>query len=81
MAPIQSLDVPDHLYRLLVQRARQERRSIARQAVVSLARGLGVKLDPKFRRRALLAGLNHRAPTRLARLTDPAKLVRRDRLR
>ncbi len=81
MPLIQVRDVPDNIYRLLAERARLERRSIAQQVLATLARGLGAEMDPKSRRRTLLDGLGHGASARWAGLKDPVKLIREDRLR
>ena len=81
MPLIQVRDVPDHIYRLLAERAKSERRSLALEAVVTLARGLQVEVDAKARRRALLATIQSSPFTDGERFSDPVKLVREDRLR
>lgn len=73
-------DVPDHIYRRLVEQAERERRSLAQQTVAVLAKGLQVELEPRTRRRALLTALQS-APPLPGSLTDPAKLIREDRNR
>ena len=80
MPLIQIRDVPDHIYRHLVEQAERERRSLAQQTVAVLAKGLQAELDPKARRRTLLAALQS-APPLHGSLTDPAKLIREDRSR
>jgi hypothetical protein len=72
-------DVPEHLYRLLVRQAEQERRSIAQQAIAVLSKGLHTEADPKARRREALrkaATFNRRVGQRLS---DPVLLIREDR--
>jgi hypothetical protein len=81
MPVIQVRDVPDHIYRLLAERAEQERRSLAQQVVAVLARGLQVDLDPRARRRALLESIQSNPPTRGYKASDPARLIREDRRR
>jgi hypothetical protein len=81
MPPIQLRDLPDHIYRLLAERAEQQRRSLAQQVVVELARGLQVELDPRARRRALLESIRSDPPARGLKPSDPAKLIRKDRRR
>jgi len=81
MPLIQVRDVPDHIYRLLAERAKSERRSLAQEAVVTLARGLQVEVDAKARRRALLATIQSSPFTDGERFSDPAELIREDRLR
>lgn len=81
MPLIQVRDVPDHIYRLLAKQAECERRSLAQQAVAVLARGLHVEVDAKARRRALLEALHASSPAGTSKLSDPAKLIRKDRRR
>jgi plasmid stability protein len=81
MAAIQVRDIPDHIYRLLAERAKRERRSLAQEAVVTLARGLQVEVDAKGRRKALLATLQSVPAAATERFSDPARLIREDRLR
>ena len=79
MASIQIRDVPDHIYRSLVDLAHREHRSLAQQVVAVLAAGLNVRLDAQTRRRELLekrpviSGVN--------KLPDAATLIRQDRER
>ncbi len=80
MPLVQVRDLPEHIYRRLVEEAHKERRSLAQQTVAVLARGLQVDADAKSRRRALLHALRSAArPRRL--LTDPARFIREDRRR
>ena len=62
--------------------AEVQHRSLAQQAVAVLARGLQLELDPKSRRKMLLARINAE-PIRLNRdqPVDPAVLIREDRER
>jgi len=73
-------DVPDHIYRRLEEQAARERRSLAQQAITVLARGLNTALDPKARRQKLVRDLREYASVP-GRLTDPARLIRKDRQR
>ncbi len=81
MALLQVRDVPDHLYRRLVQRAQQERRSIAQQTIAMLARDLDVEVAPKARRKQLLDLIRSTSLSNTNQLPDPAKLIREDRRR
>ena len=81
MPLLQVRDIPDHLYRMLAERAERERRSLAQQAVAILARGLEVELDAKARRQNVLRAIRENAQARVAKLKDPAKLIREDRRR
>ncbi len=79
MPMIQVRDVSEHMYRLLVQQAKRERRSLSRQVVTVLSRGLQVEADSKARRSALIDALSSAPPIR--GLTDPVRLIREDRRR
>jgi len=81
MPLIQVRDVPEHLYRKLVERAERERRSLAQQVVAVLALGLEVEIDAKGRRRALFDKALSLQTDQVHKLTDPATLVREDRNR
>jgi hypothetical protein len=81
MPLIQVRDIPEHIYRLLAEQAKRERRSLAQEAVVTLARGLQVEVDAKARRRALLATIPSSPFTDGRRFSDPVKLIREDRQR
>jgi hypothetical protein len=81
MPRIQVRDVPDHIYRLLAEQAKRERRSLAQQVVVVLARGLQVEGDAKAHRRELLEAIQSGPPFHTGKLTEPARLIREDRRR
>jgi hypothetical protein len=81
MPLIQVRDVPDDLYRLLAEQAERERRSLAQQTVAVLARGLRVELGAKARRQKVLQAIRAGGRAQTARLTDPARLIRKDRSR
>lgn len=54
MPSLQVRDLPDHIYRKLVDEAEREHRSLAQQAIAVLAKGLGINEDPRERRRKVL---------------------------
>ena len=81
MPLLQVRDIPDHLYRLLAEQAERERRSVAQQAVMVLARGLDMELDAKARRQKVLQAIKEGGQTSPRRLKNPAKLIREDRRR
>jgi plasmid stability protein len=57
MPSLQIRDLPDHIYRRLVEEAERERRSLAQQAIVVLNRGLNVEVrEYKERLRSVLEG-------------------------
>lgn len=81
MPLIRVRDVPDHLYRLLAEQTKRERRSLAQQVVAVLARGFQVEVDAKARRRELLEAIQSSPPPHAGKLSDPARLIREDRRR
>ena len=81
MATLQIRNLPDELYRALVRKAEQERRSVSQQAIVTLADGLDREVDPHERRRAALRRAALVDPKATRHLIDPAKLIREDRRR
>jgi hypothetical protein len=81
MPLIQVRDVPEHIYRRLVDAAARERRSLAQQVVAVLAQGLDVEVDAKSRRSKLLESRLVINAERTNQLTDPVRLVREDRQR
>jgi hypothetical protein len=81
MPLLQVRDVPEHIYRLLAEQAERERRSLAQQAVAVLARGLQVEVDAKSRRRDLVESILSGPTNRQRKLSDPARLIRKDRQR
>ncbi len=81
MPSLQIRDLPDHLYRILSEKARRNRRSLAQQATVELERISGA--DARDRRMAAVAALRDdtgRGPIRTTSL-DPVTAVREDRER
>ena len=79
MPTLQVRDVPDHIYRRLVQEAGKERRSLAQQTIAVLAKGLEVDADPKARRKQVLAEIKRLNLGGGKKLLDPVKLIREDR--
>lgn len=81
MATLQVRDVPEHIYHRLAELAERERRSLAQQTLVVLAKGLEVEIDPKARRREALrrASLIDRNLTK--GLPSSVKMIREDRNR
>jgi len=81
MPTLQVRDVPEHIYRRLVDLAEKERRSLAQQTVAVLAKGLDVEADPKARRRKVLEEAKRLDLGRGKSLPDFVKLIREDRNR
>jgi hypothetical protein len=80
MPLIQVRDVPEHIYRRLVEQAGRERRSLAQQVVTVLARGLEVEPSPKARRKKILEEIRARGPVGTG-LPSAVGLIREDRER
>lgn len=81
MPALQIRDLPTPIHRLLVERARQERRTIAQQATVLLAEALAVSPPGESRRTALAEIGRSRRRFDFTRVTPPEELIRLDRNR
>ena len=81
MPLIQVRDVPEQIYRRLVEKAKQEHRSLAQQTVQVLAQGLQAEVDAKARRKAVLDEIRADAALQKLKLSDPVRLIREDRQR
>jgi hypothetical protein len=80
MPSLQVIELPEHIYRTLCHEAEVSHRSIAQQAVATLAKGLNLDIAPQMRRKALLAKIREGAESlAFSELPDPAHLVREDR--
>ena len=73
------IDIPDHIYRMLAEQAKRERRSISQQTLTILDHGLELHLDHKTRRRAVLRKIQACSPAGAHKLSDPVELIRQDR--
>ena len=82
MPSLQVREIPQPLYQRLMEDARRAHRSLAQQAVVTLARGMELLEDPRERRQALLARIKEAqvCPLNLE-LPDAAEMVKEDRNR
>ena len=82
MPSLQVRELPEPIYRRLQEEARKEHRSFAQQAIVTLAKGLGINENPKKRRASILRDIMENPVTSKADdLIDPVSLVREDRER
>ncbi len=81
MPTLQVRDLPEPVYRILRERARQERRSLARQAIVELERLIGIQ--GSTRRLQAIARIRERlAEGRETAVSQPPeRVVREDRER
>ncbi|MDF7826594.1 hypothetical protein P4B35_21365 [Pontiellaceae bacterium B12227] len=82
MPSLQVREMPAMLYGTLQEHAKREHRSLAQQAVVTLARGMELTEDPRERRQTLLTRIKEAqvCPTDLE-LPDAAELIKEDRAR
>jgi len=82
MPSLQIRDLPEPMYRKLQDEAKKEHRSFSQQAIVTLARGLGMTVDHQERRKRLVQEISRNPVTTRGReLTDPVKRIREDRER
>lgn len=82
MSGLQVRELPTPIYRKLAAEAEREHRSLAQQAVATIAKGLGMAEDSKARRQRILAQISNRPRTTRARdWADPIMMVREDRQR
>ena len=82
MASVQIRDLPEPLYRKLMDEAKRQHRSLAQQAVAVLEKGLGISQESKSRRRKLLVEISeNEGIAHAGTLPNPAKLIREDRER
>ncbi len=80
MPSLQVRELPENIYQLLQEKAKREHRSLAQEAVVTLARGLQVPLSQKNRRMELLQKVAGNLPVeQSAEHLDPVALLREDR--
>ncbi len=83
MPSLQVRELPVNIYQRLQKRAKAEHRSLAQEAVVTLARGMETAVSHKNRRRKLLRTIAEQTcflgEKRVS--VDPVQLVRQDRER
>ena len=82
MPSLQVRELPENIYNLLQKKAREEHRSLAQEAVVTLAKGLQTSLSHRERRKKLIEEIAaNPAVGEDAVLPDPVELLREDRNR
>ncbi len=82
MPSLQVRDLPDPIYFKLKQEAQKGHRSLAQQAVITLAKGLDVSIKASMRRENALARIAELTEkTKEFDLPDPLLLIREDRER
>lgn len=79
MPSLQIRDLPDHLYEILAEKARRNRRSLAQQATIELEKM--AEAEVRIRRLEAVSELRKALHTNGCRETsiDPAEAVREDR--
>ncbi|MCK5155067.1 MAG: hypothetical protein KAQ69_01460 [Spirochaetales bacterium] len=80
MPTLQVRDLPEDVYVKLSMIANEENRSIAQQTIVLLKESLGLHINNKLRRRALLGRLSKMKYPKTDTI-DAVKLIREDRER
>jgi hypothetical protein len=78
MKNLQIRDLPDWIYFLLKEKARQERRTLAKQAIACIEAGLNLFPDDKTRRQQLLLKIQTDTPVPWGDF-DPVAMIREDR--
>jgi len=77
---LQVRDLPDHLYRKLVEKASADHRSIAQETVVLLEKALEMETNKKTARRMLIERiLRTPPPADPHKIPDPVDMLREDR--
>ena len=80
MPTLQVRDLPEDIYITLNLIANEENRSIAQQTIVLLKESLGLHINNKLRRKALIEQLSERNYTKGSEI-DQVELIREDRER
>ena len=80
MPTLQVRDLPEDIYIKLNMIANEENRSIAQQTIVLLKESLGLHINNKLRRKALLEALNEKKYPDNSEI-DQVELIREDRER
>ena len=82
MPSLQVRELPENIYQLLQESAKKEHRSLAQEAVITLARGLQTSVSNKKRREKLLKSIAaHPCCYDKNKAPDPVVLIREDRER
>jgi len=82
MPSLQVRELPEQIYHKIKREAHNKHRTLVQQAIVTLAKGLNVPLDPKKRRENLLNILKQNAEIiSKYKLSDPVNLINKDRER
>jgi plasmid stability protein len=81
MPSLQVRDLPEHIYRKLLERAAAEHRSIAQQTIVLLEKALDMETKKQNTRRQLIERILKTPPADPKKVPNPVDLIREDRSR
>jgi len=81
MPSLQVRDLPEHIYRRILERAAAEHRSIAQEAIVLLEKALDMETKKKNKRRQLIERILQTPPADPKKVPNPVGLIREDRSR
>ncbi len=79
MPTLQVRNLPDHIYRKIVERAKAKRSSITSETIYLLQRSLEMDENKREQRLALIKEMEKNAVTNANNLPDPVELIRKDR--
>lgn len=81
MPSLQVREMPAALYGALAAEAAREHRSMARQALVAIQRGMEVREDGRARRRRIVREIAADPISNASQFASPTELIREDRSR
>ncbi len=79
MPTIQVRNLPEHIYKKIVERARAKRSSITSETIYLLQRSLEMDDNKREQRLALIEAMEKSPVTNANALSDPVRLIREDR--
>lgn len=79
MPTLQVRNLPDHIYRKIVERAKAKRSSITSETIYLLQRSLEMDENKRERRLALVKAMEEKQSVDVKNLPDPVDLIRSDR--
>ncbi len=79
MPTLQVRNLPDHIYRKIVERAKAKRSSITSEAIYLLQRSLEMDDHKREQRLALITAMENKQAPNASALPDPVTLIRADR--
>ena len=79
MPTLQVRNLPDHIYRKIVERAKAKRSSITSETIYLLQRSLEMDENKREQRLALIKAIEGKQVANVKTLPDPVDLIRSDR--